>query len=185
MYVCTLHVVWALIMKIRQEREDDFQEVQSLVKRAFLSAKHSDGNEQDLVKKFRKSSAFVEQLSLVCEDDGRICGYILFTKNRIGSEIGLTLAPVAVEPKLQKRGLGRLLIKRGLQIAKTMGFNFVCVLGDSEYYSRFGFKKASFWKIYPPFEVEDKNFMALSLDDSEEYLDATLEYPKELNIKNK
>ena len=185
MYVCTLHVVWALIMKIRQEREDDFQGVQSLVKRAFLNAKHSDGNEQDLVKKLRKSSAFVEQLSLVCEDDGRICGYILFTKNRIGSEIGLTLAPVAVEPKLQKRGLGRLLIKRGLQIAKTMGFNFVCVLGDNEYYSRFGFKKASFWKIYPPFEVEDKNFMALSLDDNEEYLDATLEYPKEFNIKNK
>ena len=185
MYVCTLHVVWALIMKIRQEREDALQEVQCLVKRAFLIANHSDGNEQDLVKKLRKSSAFVEQLSLVCEDDGRICGYILFTKNRIGSEIGLTLAPVAVEPKLQKRGLGRLLIKRGLQIAKTMGFNFVCVLGDSEYYSRFGFKKASFWKIYPPFEVEDKNFMALSLDDSEEYLDATLEYPKEFNIKNK
>lgn len=183
MYVCTLHVVWALIMKIRQEREDDFQQVYDLVKRAFDNAKHSDGNEQDLVKKLRKSSAFVEQLSLVCEENDKIFGYILFTKNRIGSEIGLTLAPVAVEPKLQGKGLGRLLIKRGLQIAKTMGFNFVCVLGDSEYYSRFGFKKASYWKIYPPFEVEDKNFMALSLDDSEEYLDATLEYPKEFNIK--
>ena len=172
-------------MLVRQEKPEDYEEIYAVVKSAFESAEHSDGNEQDLVKKLRKSSAFVEQLSLVCEDNGRICGYILFTKNRIGSEIGLTLAPVAVEPKLQKRGLGRLLIKRGLQIAKTMGFNFVCVLGDSEYYSRFGFKKASFWKIYPPFEVEDKNFMALSLDDSEEYLDATLEYPKEFNIKNK
>lgn len=184
MYVCTLHVVWALIMKIRQEREDDFQEVQNLVERAFHNAKHSNGNEQDLVKKLRKSSAFVEQLSLVCEENERIYGYILFTKNRIGKEIGLTLAPVAVEPKLQKRGLGRLLIKRGLQIAKTMGFNFVCVLGDREYYSRFGFKEASFWKIYPPFEVDEKNFMALSLDDSEEYLDATLIYPKEFGVKN-
>lgn len=45
-------------MIIRQERLEDYDEVYHVVKEAFKSAEHSDGNEQDLVVELRKSKSF-------------------------------------------------------------------------------------------------------------------------------
>ncbi len=61
-------------MVIRQENEQDYEEVYQVVKAAFESGEHSDGNEQDLVTALRGSSAFIPELSLVAEVDGRIVG---------------------------------------------------------------------------------------------------------------
>ena len=61
-------------MLIRQETADDYGEVYNVVKSAFASAEHSDGTEQDLVEKLRKSAGFVPELSLVAEKDGKIVG---------------------------------------------------------------------------------------------------------------
>ncbi|WP_439711746.1 GNAT family N-acetyltransferase [Eubacterium callanderi] len=67
-------------MVIRQETEKDYDEVYAVVKAAFERAEHSDGNEQDLVAALRKGGAFVPELSLVAQKDGRIVGHILLTK---------------------------------------------------------------------------------------------------------
>ena len=67
-------------MIVRQETSGDYDEVYGLVKEAFASAEHSDGNEHDLVAALRKSAAFVPELSLVAEADGKIVGHILFTE---------------------------------------------------------------------------------------------------------
>ncbi len=57
---------------IRRETPEDHQAVYELVENAFASAEHSDGNEQDLVTALRKSGAFIPELSLVAEYDGKI-----------------------------------------------------------------------------------------------------------------
>ena len=72
-------------MVIRQETEKDYDEVYAVVKAAFERAEHSDGNEQDLVAALRKGGAFVPELSLVAQKDGRIVGHILLTKGSVGS----------------------------------------------------------------------------------------------------
>lgn len=72
------------MLEIRQENKKDCAEVYNVIKKAFMSAEHCDGNEQDLVVNLRESNNFIPELSLVAIDDNKIVGYILFTKIRIG-----------------------------------------------------------------------------------------------------
>ena len=74
-------------MYIRQETTTDYEVVYSVVKRAFESAEHADGNEQDLVNALRKGDAFLPELSLVAETDGKIVGHIMFTKATVEKEL--------------------------------------------------------------------------------------------------
>lgn len=167
-------------MHIRTEREEDYSQIYEVVKKAFEKAEHSDGNEQDLVEKLRKNKAYINSLSLVCEDNDKIVGYVMFTKNKIGKVTGLTLAPLAILPKYQHRRLGTLLVKYGLKIAKELGYEYVVVLGNPKYYNRFGFVTSKEFGIKSPFDVPSKNFMALNLidNDDREDLNAVVEYPK-------
>ena len=73
-------------MYIRQENAKDHREVYGLIKEAFASAEHANGNEQDLVDALRKGEAFIPELSLVAVSDEKIVGHILFTKAKVGRE---------------------------------------------------------------------------------------------------
>ena len=106
------------MLDIRQETKKDYEEVYKVVKIAFETAEHSDGNEQDLVVALRNSSSFIPELSLVAIQDNKIVGYILFTKIKIGEYEELALAPLVVLPEYQKQGIGKKLIEKGHQIAK-------------------------------------------------------------------
>lgn len=169
-------------INIRQENESDYDKVFSLVQAAFATTEHSDGDEQNLVTRLRKSEAFVPELSLVAEVNDEIVGHILFTKIRIGESdiLALGLAPLAVLPELQKHGIGGKLIEAGHKIAKELGYVYSIVLGHEEYYPRFGYKPASVYGIKPPFPVNDENFMAIKLvEDEKATISGTVSYAKE------
>lgn len=104
-------------MTVRQERGTDHAVVYAVVKTAFASAEHSDGNEQDLVTALRDSGSFVPELSLVAEEDAKIVGHILFTKADVGGHTVLALAPLSVLPTHQRKGIGQTLIAEGHRIA--------------------------------------------------------------------
>jgi len=152
-------------MIIRTENTDDFTSVYALHKRAF-----GQTEEPDLVDKLRLSDRFIPDLSLVAEIDGKLVGHILFTKIFIQSEgvnkDSLALAPMAVLPKFQKEGIGKQLIKSGIEKAKALGYESIIVLGHAEYYPKFGFMPASKFAITAPWEVPDDVFMALELKDN-------------------
>jgi putative acetyltransferase len=84
-----------------------------------------------------------ERLSLVAEVDGAIVGVIVFCELAILTESarvpGLALAPLAVLPKHQRRGIGSMLVSQGLRRCREMRHSIVIVLGHPEYYPRFGF----------------------------------------------
>ena len=100
-------------MIIRQEDPKDYKAVYRVVKAAFGSAEHADGNEQDLVNALRKSKSFIPALSLVAEQDGKVTGHILFTEVKVGGTVQLALAPLSVLPAFQKQGIGKALIRAG------------------------------------------------------------------------
>lgn len=165
-------------MRIRIEQTDDFPKIRKVIIAAFKTAPHSDGNEQDLVEKLRETDAYIKELALVCEDNGEIVGHIMLTKNKIGKTKGLSLAPISILPSYQHKGLGRLLIKRSLDIAKHLGYEYVIVLGDNKYYSKFGFQPAKNFGIKCPFnDIPSKNYMAINLLGNSKKLDATVKYP--------
>ncbi len=148
---------------IRQENKADFKNIYELNLLAF-----EEKEEAVLVDLLRENDEFIPQLSLVALLNDEIIGHILFTKIKIidgnGNENeSLALAPMAVLPKYQKKGIGGQLIKSGLNTAKRLGFKSVIVLGHKDYYPKFGFKTASKWNIKSPFDVPDEVYMAIEL----------------------
>ena len=111
---------------IRRERVEDFNEVYDVVKAAFATAECSDGKEQDLVVALRNSDAYVPELSLVAEVDGKIVGHIMFTEAEVGNRTELVLAPLAVLPEHQRQGIGMALIVEGHRI----GIRLFCRSGQ-------------------------------------------------------
>ena len=91
----------------------------------------------------------------------------------------LALAPMAVLPEYQNKGVGSQLVRTGLMQAGSMDHKSVIVLGHPEYYPRFGFAPASRWQIKPPFDVPDEAFMALELKEGAlKDVCGVVEYPK-------
>ncbi|WP_040328114.1 GNAT family N-acetyltransferase [Clostridium ihumii] len=169
-------------MLIRQENSNDFDEVYSVVKAAFEVAEHSDGTEQDLVIALRKSDSFVPELSLVAEIDGKIAGHIMFTEGKVGNDKVLVLAPLAIAPEYQKKGVGSALIIEGHKIAKQLGYKYSNVLGSESYYSRFGYIKAEQLGIQTPYGIPPENFMAIKLQENAQPINGAMKYPKEFGI---
>lgn len=169
-------------MIIRCEEESDYEEIYSLVKKAFLGVEQSDGNEQELVNSLRKGDGYIPKLALVMEIDKKIVGHIMFTKAKVGNIDVLALAPLSVLPEYQRRGVGKALIKEGHRIASKMGYSYSVVLGSEKYYPKMGYVSAEKYGIYPPFDVLSENFMAYKLNDGISFLGGIMKYSKEFGI---
>ena len=167
---------------IRQECPEDYDAVYRVIQEAFRNAEHTDGNEQDLAAELRKSSSFIPELSLVAVEDGTIAGHILFTKASVGGAEVLALAPLAVLPAYQRRGIGLSLIKEGHKRARELGYRYSVVLGYPEYYSKAGYVSASRYGIKAPFAVDEEAFMAACLSGSPDRLNGIMEYGQAFGI---
>lgn len=152
---------------LRQENKNDFQSVFQLIEKAFEKEEYSDHKEQFLVERLRKSDAFIPELSIVAELDGKIVGHILFTKLKIKNDLNsfesLALAPVSVLPEFQEKGIGSKLILYGHEIAKDLGYKSVILLGHQDYYPRFGYEVCEKYNIKMPFDVPAENCMVIAL----------------------
>ncbi|MGL6167656.1 MAG: GNAT family N-acetyltransferase [Fusobacteriaceae bacterium] len=154
-----------------------------VVQKSFIRVKNSEHNEHKLVRELLKSDAFIKELSLTAKFQGSIVGYILFTKIKVGEETLLALAPLAVLPKYQKKGIGKSLIEKGHKVGKDLGYKGVVLLGDPNYYKKFGYSSASKWGIKSPVKIADENFMAIELyPDSLIGIKGVVQYPKEFGI---
>ncbi len=169
-------------MLIRQEQLNDYDYVYDVVKKAFLNAEHSDGNEQELVVALRKSNSFIPELSLVAIEKEKIVGHILFTKITIEKQTELALAPLSVLPSYQNKGIGLALIKQGHKKAKELGYQYSIVLGHSKYYSKAGYKPASVFGIKAPFKVSDENFMAIKLKENAQNIQGIVKYDETFGV---
>lgn len=165
---------------IRQEKEEDIARVFEVNKLAFKQE-----NEAKLVDLLRKSNAFIPELSLVAVIDNIVIGHILFTKIKIVATDkteteSLALAPMAIIPAFQQKGIGGQLIKSGLTMARELQYQSVIVLGHEHYYPKFGFKPAAKWNIQSPYAVPASFFMALELlPDGLKNVSGLVQYPKE------
>lgn len=169
-------------MLIRQETSKDYSKIHDLIKRAFETAEHSDGNEHDLVNALRQSDAFVPELALVAEIEGEIAGHILFTKGKVGVDTVLILAPLSVSPNYQKKGVGTTLMTVAHKIAKEMNYPYSLVLGSEKYYPRVGYTPAEKFDIEVPEGIPSVNFMAIKLTENAQPIKGAVTYAKEFGI---
>jgi putative acetyltransferase len=99
------------------------------------------------------------------ENNGPVVGHILFSELPIMTERGavpaLALAPMAVAPSHQRRGIGSLLVREGLSACAEAGHRIVVVLGHPEFYPRFGVSARLAEPLNSPFS--GPAFMAIEL----------------------
>ncbi|MEO0788119.1 MAG: N-acetyltransferase [Bacteroidota bacterium] len=155
-------------LSIRTECPKDYKTVFTLIEQAFKNEPYSDHKEQFLVERLRESSAYIPELSLVAELEGQIVGFILLTHLQIESKNGtrhqsLALAPVAVLPSQQGKGIGARLIKEAHLRASKMDHTSVVLIGHADYYPRFGYRQADTFDIRFPFDIPSENGMAVEL----------------------
>lgn len=124
------------------------------------------------------------RLSLVAEQAGEVVGHVLFSELSVttpdGEAIaGLALAPLAVHPQWQRRGIGTELVRTALQQLRELGWGLVLVLGEPDYYDRFGFTASAAKHLRSPYAGE--YFLALNLQSTsgeDMLLYGTVVYPR-------
>jgi putative acetyltransferase len=147
-------------MNVRLELSSDRPAVRAVNQAAFDTR-----TEADLVDLLREqASPFI---SLVADDAGSIVGHVLFSPATLLGHPDVKmmgLAPMAVLPHHQRRGIGSGLVRAGLDACAALGSRAVIVLGHAEYYPRFGFRPASRFGLRCEYDVPDGVFMALELE---------------------
>ncbi len=147
---------------IRPERDADRSAIHLVHEAAFPTPA-----EANLVNALR--SAGDATVSWVAEHDGKVVGHILFSPIVIDGgdgqrrPFGVGLAPMAVVPTHQRKGIGGRLVHAGLESCRNAGHTRVVVLGHPDYYPKFGFKPASRFGIQSTYGVPDDVFMAQAL----------------------
>ena len=122
-------------MHVRSERPEDTDAIRALVSDAF-----GRGDEARLIDTLRRDGDLTH--SLVAEIDGAVVGHAALSR-LVSPMQSVALAPVAVAPRWQRRGIGSALVSEALRQAAARGIALVFVLGDPDFYARFGFSAQS------------------------------------------
>ncbi|MEJ2729070.1 MAG: N-acetyltransferase [Deltaproteobacteria bacterium] len=127
-------------MILRKETVADVEAITEVTIAAFKNHPISNHTEQFIINALRDANALT--ISLVAEIDGRVVGHIAFSPVIIsdGTKDWYGLGPVSVLPEYQKQGIGKSLINEGLSLLKDMGGKGCALVGEPNYYKRFGFK---------------------------------------------
>ena len=148
------------MLTIRPETPKDRASIHYVNQEAF-----GRNQEADLVDKLRKRGVLT--ISIVAVREIAIVGHIAFSPVEIASEESsfgaLTLAPVAVLPSHQNKGIGSQLVTAGLEECRRLGHEIVVLAGHPNYYPRFGFVPAYAKGIECEFEGPDEAWMIAEL----------------------
>jgi putative acetyltransferase len=145
------------MVAVRLEQPEDVQAIYQVNLAAFARTA-----EADLVQALRRSAK--PFFSFVAEYNHEVAAHVAFSPVTIGSvHRGLGLAPMAVQPYLQRRGIGSALINASIQSLREKQCQWLVVLGHPSYYPRFGFRPAHEHGIICEYKVSPDAFMVLEL----------------------
>lgn len=154
-------------MTIRNIKESDQENIKALLKDFNMNEEYFDI--------LYNSSSYINDLSFVLEDNLEIVGFMMLTRNKLGKVEGLTLAPLLVEKRYQHKGLGKHLLKRGLNVASALGYEYIVALGNDAFYEKYNFLPAENFGVVGTGVI-------LSINHMDEELNCEIKYPRA--IKN-
>ncbi len=151
-------------IKVRAERPADIQAIGVVNISAF------EGDcEAQLVADIRNSPAYIPELSLVAEYNGRLVGHIMLSRMELQSGAGkteiLALAPMSVVPSQSYRGIGHILLERATEKARQMGFAAIAEVGQASYFLRHGFKPLADYGLSHSLSAVDDDVTLLELSE--------------------
>lgn len=173
--------------EVRREKSGDAK----AIRRVHLKAFEGKG-EADLVDALRANEHLT--LSFVAVDDGLVVGHVAYSPITVGDveeeadseelsgHPALAIAPIGVLPEYQRQGIGTELMESSLRECERRGYHVVVVLGDPEYYERFGFIPTSRFDIRSPFDVDERYFMLRAARESDlKGMNGTVRYVPEFD----
>lgn len=116
---------------------------------------------------FRDGVAPVKELSWIALEGDRLVGVIRYWPILVG-ETGhpaLLLGPLAIAPDKAGKGIGRALMFKTLELAAQLGHDLVLLVGDVDYYKRFGFVPATPHGFVMPGETRPERLQVAPLKD--------------------
>nr|WP_321482253.1 N-acetyltransferase [uncultured Cohaesibacter sp.] len=104
-------------------------------------------------------------LSFVATSHGHLAGSVRLSPIQIGACRALLLGPLAVNPDFKNKGAGKLLMERAIHDAKELDYCAILLVGDYDYYARFGFERVPMGEIVMPGPVDPLRLLLLPFDD--------------------
>ena len=137
---------------IRSEKQEDYREVENLVRESFWNVYRPGCLEHYVLKSLRNDPDFVPELDFVMEKDRKIIGQNIFVRTEIKADDGrnipiMTMGPICIAPELKRQGYGKILLDYSLEKAAEIGCGAVCFEGNILFYGKSGFKFASEYGI--------------------------------------
>ncbi len=132
---------------IRLEKENDYREVENLVRDSFWNVYRPGCLEHYVLNQLRNDKDFVPELDFVMEKDGKIIGQNVFVRTHIQSDNGekipiMTMGPICIANKFKRKGYGKILLDYSLEKAKQSGAGALCFEGSIDFYGKSGFTYA-------------------------------------------
>ena len=142
------------MIKIREAQQIDLESIREVCLQAF-----PEGEQQlvaALAVNLLDEETEPETFALVADVDGGVVGHVAFSPVAIGRPnwTGYILAPLAIKPDYQNRGLGSKLIETGIERLTARGVNVLFVYGDPEFYGKFGFTVETASQYQPPYDLQ-------------------------------
>ncbi len=127
-------------MNICGETPGDIEAISSITEAAFENHPHSQHTEQFIINALRAAKALA--ISLVAKNGQQVVGHIAFSRVTVSdrSQDWYGMGPLSVLPEHQKQGIGKALVLEGLSRLRSLGADGCILVGDPDYYKRFGFK---------------------------------------------
>jgi predicted N-acetyltransferase YhbS len=145
--------------EIRPQRPQDDAAIPQLLDRTF-----GPDRQARTVYRLREGVAPVARLCFVAVDGGGgLSASLRFWPIQVGGAPAILLGPLAVEPLLQGRGIGRALVRHGLAAAADLGTRLCVVVGEPEYYEPHGFVNAPARGLMLPGPVDPRRFQVAEL----------------------
>ena len=154
-----------------EEADVDRPVLIGIVRDAFWNLYQPGCDEHVVLQKLWDSDDYLRDLSLVAKaNDGKIAGYIAYSKSRIVDSAGsvteaITFGPVAVSPGFQGKGIGKKLIKKSIQNCREKGHKVIVILGYPTLYSQFGFRNGQAFGVTTETGETAKGLQVLELEE--------------------
>ncbi len=157
---------------IRPETQDDYREVENLTREAFWNVYRPGCMEHYVLHVLRRDPAFVPELDLVMEKEGRLIGHVMYMRSEIQADDGraipiMTFGPISIAPEYKRQGYGTALLRYSMEAAKKLGAGAIAITGSIDFYGKSGFVVASTKGIHyfaEPRDAEVPYFLICELE---------------------
>ena len=129
---------------IRNETPADHRIVENLTREAFWNVYRPGCLEHYVLHTFRTDPAFIPELNLVMELNGKIIGHVMYVRSAINHDDGqeipiMTFGPISIAPEYKRQGYGKKLLEYSMEKAREMGAGALAITGNINFYGKSGF----------------------------------------------